>query len=149
MYRRDFLNSSLCALTAGTLLANDNVLATDNLFSNENTASIDDAIDAHVHVWDKFSENYPLATGFSEADRVPASFTPGELFAQCRPQGVKQIVLIQMNFFGFAIRALSGLAWCAVGAGLEMQITQTAAATFGDQYALFIMGQVGNDFFGG
>jgi predicted TIM-barrel fold metal-dependent hydrolase len=95
MYRRDFVHSGICALTAGKLLANG------ELFANENTPGIEDAIDAHVHVWDKFSEIYPLATGFSEADRVPASFTPDELFVHCRPQGVKQIVLIQMNFFGF------------------------------------------------
>lgn len=95
MYRRDFVHSGICVLTAGNLLANVEV------FANENTTSIDDAIDAHVHVWDKFSEKYPLATGFSETDRVPASFTPDELLGHCRPQGVKQVVLIQMNFFGF------------------------------------------------
>ena len=80
MRRRDFVNSGVCAVAAGSLLA------------NENNTIITDAIDAHVHVWDKSSDSYPMAAGFSEANRVPATFTPDELFAQCRPQGVTQIV---------------------------------------------------------
>ena len=32
---------------------------------------------------------------------VPNSFMPRELFAQCRPQGVSRIVLIQMSFYKF------------------------------------------------
>ena len=87
MRRRDFLNSGACALTAGSLLANGN------------NSTITDAIDAHVHVWDKTSDAYPIAMGFSEANKVPATFTPEELFAHCRKQGVQRIVLIQMSFF--------------------------------------------------
>lgn len=59
-------------------------------------------IDAHVHVWTPDTHAYPLAAGFSvKKDMVPRSFTPEELFAQCRPQGVDRVVLIQMSFYKF------------------------------------------------
>lgn len=58
-------------------------------------------IDAHVHVWTPDTERYPLAADFAKKDIVPASFTPEELFAQCRPQGVNRVVLIQMSFYKF------------------------------------------------
>jgi predicted TIM-barrel fold metal-dependent hydrolase len=58
-------------------------------------------IDAHVHVWPEVNLQYPLATGFSQKDVEPKSFTPKELFDHCRPLGVERVVLIQMNFFGF------------------------------------------------
>ena len=66
------------------------------------SASIaEDAIDAHVHVWSPDTRQYPLSPRFSEADKVPASFTPEELFAHCRPAGVQRIVLIQMSFYEY------------------------------------------------
>ncbi|MEO6787185.1 MAG: amidohydrolase family protein [Chthoniobacteraceae bacterium] len=59
-------------------------------------------IDAHVHVWTPDTQRYPLAEGFTkEKDMKPASFTPEELFAHCRPQGVSRVVLIQMSFYQF------------------------------------------------
>jgi predicted TIM-barrel fold metal-dependent hydrolase len=59
-------------------------------------------IDAHVHVWTPDTRSYPLAAGFSaEKDMVPASFTPEQLFAQCKPRGVTRVVLIQMSFYKF------------------------------------------------
>jgi len=58
-------------------------------------------IDAHVHVWTPDTHHYPLAPGFTHKDMKPASFTPAELFAHCRPSGVKRIVLIQMSFYQF------------------------------------------------
>lgn len=58
-------------------------------------------IDAHVHVWTPDLERYPLATGFKREDMQPPSFTPEQLFAHCRPQGVERIVLIQMSYYGF------------------------------------------------
>jgi len=59
-------------------------------------------VDAHVHVWTPDTKSYPLADGFTkEKNMVPPSFTPEELFAQCRPSGVGKIVLIQMNFYRF------------------------------------------------
>ncbi len=61
----------------------------------------DDWIDAHVHVWTPDIVRYPLAAGFKKADMAPASFTPEELFQQCKPVGVSRIVLIQMSFYGF------------------------------------------------
>lgn len=60
-----------------------------------------DYVDAHVHVWTSDTHRYPLAPGFSRKDMVPASFTPAELFAHCRPSGVGRIVLIQMSFYQF------------------------------------------------
>ena len=56
-------------------------------------------IDAHVHVWTPDTQNYPLASGFTKADMKPASFTPGQLFGHCRPEGVSRIVLIQMSYY--------------------------------------------------
>lgn len=58
-------------------------------------------IDAHVHVWTPDTTKYPLAPGFTKNDMQPASFTPEELFAHCKPEGVDRIVLIQMSFYGF------------------------------------------------
>jgi len=58
-------------------------------------------IDAHVHVWTPDTSAYPLAEGFNAKSMQPPSFTPEELFAECRPAGVEQIVLIQMSFYRF------------------------------------------------
>lgn len=59
-------------------------------------------VDAHVHIWTPDIASYPLADGFAkEKDMKPASFTPDELFAHCRPQNVNRIVLIQMSFYQF------------------------------------------------
>ena len=58
-------------------------------------------IDAHVHIWTPDTQRYPLAPEFTKKDMVPPSFTPEELFAQCRPQGVNRVVLIQMSFYKF------------------------------------------------
>jgi predicted TIM-barrel fold metal-dependent hydrolase len=58
-------------------------------------------IDAHVHIWTPDNAKYPLAPQFSPKDMKPASFTPEQLFAHCRPEGVSRIVLIQMSFYGF------------------------------------------------
>ena len=65
-----------------------------------------DDIDAHVHVWSSDTHRYPLAPGFGLKDMVPRSFTPHDLFAQCRPNGVGRIVLIQMSFYHFDNRYL-------------------------------------------
>lgn len=58
-------------------------------------------IDAHVHVWTPDTERYPLAPGFTKENMKPPSFTPEELFAHCKPEGIDRIVLIQMSFYGF------------------------------------------------
>ena len=58
-------------------------------------------IDAHVHVWTPDTTKFPLAPTFEKKDMAPASFTPEELFAHCRPVGVSRIVLIQMSFYKF------------------------------------------------
>lgn len=59
------------------------------------------AIDAHVHVWTPDTVKYPLAEGFAKKDMAPPSFTPEQLFAHCRPEGVSRIVLIQMSYYRF------------------------------------------------
>lgn len=58
-------------------------------------------IDAHVHVWTPDTTRYPLAPGRTKEDMKPASFTPEELLAQARPEGVGRIVLIQMSFYRY------------------------------------------------
>ena len=59
------------------------------------------AIDAHVHVWTRDTDRYPLKPGAKKADVMkPPSFTPDELMAHASPQGVDRVVLIQMSFYG-------------------------------------------------
>lgn len=58
-------------------------------------------IDAHVHVWTPDTTRYPLGPGFTKDDMSPVSFTPEELFAHCKPEGIDRIVLIQMSYYGF------------------------------------------------
>lgn len=65
------------------------------------TASSSGSIDAHVHVWTPDTQRYPLATGYDKKSMAPASFTPEQLFAHCKPEGVNRIVLIQMSFYRF------------------------------------------------
>ncbi len=86
--RRAFLRSTALAALASTGRA---------AAANPGT----DWIDAHVHVWTPDTQRYPLAAGFKQAEMQPASFTPEELFAQCKPEGVGRIVLIQMSFYQF------------------------------------------------
>lgn len=59
------------------------------------------SIDAHVHVWTPDTARYPLAPGFGKKDMVPASFTPEQLFAHCKPEGVRRVVLIQMSWYRY------------------------------------------------
>ncbi len=56
-------------------------------------------IDAHVHVWTPDTQKYPLAAGYKKEDMAPPSFTPEQLFAHCKPEGVNRIVLIQMSYY--------------------------------------------------
>ena len=56
-------------------------------------------IDAHVHVWTPEVDKYPLARGYAVSDMRPPSFTPEQLFAHCRPEGVRRVVLIQMSYY--------------------------------------------------
>jgi predicted TIM-barrel fold metal-dependent hydrolase len=66
-------------------------------------------IDAHVHVWTPDTGRYPLAEGFDKAGMNPASFTPQELFAHSKPEGVDRIVLIQMNFYKYDNRYMTDM----------------------------------------
>jgi predicted TIM-barrel fold metal-dependent hydrolase len=87
--RRDFLQTTaLGGLAVGSL-------------HGAGPGGATDWIDAHVHVWTPDTKKYPIASSFQVADMAPASFTPEELFAFCKPEGVTKIVLIQMNFYGF------------------------------------------------
>ena len=65
-----------------------------------------DAIDAHVHVWTPDAVRYPIHSSFTAADMQPPGFTPEQLFAHCRPAGVRRVVLIQMSFYQFDNRYL-------------------------------------------
>jgi len=58
-------------------------------------------IDAHVHVWTPDLARYPIHADFKKADMLPPSFTPEQLFAHCRPEGVDRIVLIQMSWYRY------------------------------------------------
>ena len=64
------------------------------------TSSSGGWIDAHVHVWTPDVAHYPIDRAFQISDMQPGSFTPEELFANCKPVGVERIVLIQMSFYG-------------------------------------------------
>lgn len=83
--RRSFLASSAAAALTGC-----------NLFSPSGKGNW---IDAHVHVWTPDVQKYPLARGFAVSDMQPPSFTPEQLFAHCKPEGVNRIVLIQMSYY--------------------------------------------------
>lgn len=82
--RRTFLASSAAALTGCHLLS---------------PSGKGNWIDAHVHVWTPEVEKYPLARGYAVSDMQPPSFTPEQLFAHCKPEGVNRIVLIQMSYY--------------------------------------------------
>ena len=56
-------------------------------------------VDAHVHVWTPDTDRFPISGNYQKSDITPKSFTPEELFAQCRPLGVERINLIQMSFY--------------------------------------------------
>jgi len=59
-------------------------------------------IDAHSHVWTPDTQRYPRAAAFATKKAPePRSFTPAELFAHCRPEGVTRVVLIQMSFYQY------------------------------------------------
>lgn len=85
--RRSFLQSSVSAAAAS--------LTGCASFGQSQSGHID----AHVHVWTPDTVKYPLAPGFKKSDMKPASFTPEQLFAHCKPEGVSQIVLIQMSYY--------------------------------------------------
>lgn len=91
--RRTFLRSTILAALAPTTYA-------------AAPSSSRGSIDAHVHVWTSDAHRYPLAATFGKKDMIPASFTPRQLFAHCRPSGVDRVVLIQMSFYQFDNRYL-------------------------------------------
>lgn len=88
--RRTFLHTTTLAALAAPSLAR----AADDDVSK-------DCIDAHVHVWTPDTERYPLAEGFKKEGMAPASFTPEQLFAHTKLNGVSRVVLIQMSFYKY------------------------------------------------
>lgn len=98
--------SAICALGAGLAAGS---LASDSLSAEAPEISPATAkpdaehpyVDAHVHVWTPDTVKYPLAKRFSKADMKPPSFTPEQLLAHARPNGVGRIVLVQMLFYGY------------------------------------------------
>lgn len=58
-------------------------------------------IDAHAHVWTSDVNRYRLAPTFALSDMVPANFPADELLQTAGHSGVRRIVLIQMNFYGY------------------------------------------------
>ena len=93
MSRRMFVQSAAAAAIAPAVWSRTSAAADDNAAGG--------FIDAHVHVWTPDVKRYPLVEG-SRADQMqPRSFTPEQLFAHCRPQGVDRVVLIQMIWYGF------------------------------------------------
>ena len=85
--RRHFITTGTCALTGLSLSRGVEIDAKG-------------WIDAHVHVWPDETKKYPAAKGYRKSG-LRASFTPEDLFAECRLQGVSRIVLIQMSFYQF------------------------------------------------
>lgn len=88
MTRREFL---VTALTAGALAG----------CSTVSPSTRGGFIDAHAHVWTPDTGRFPLAAGFEKSAMQPPSFTPEELLAYARPNGVSRVVLIQMSFYRF------------------------------------------------
>ena len=95
--RREFLTAASGAAVASAVIgcADKMKHVTGNVCSDEGW------IDAHVHIWTPDTDRYPLAEGYSKDNMNPASFSPEELFAECRPHGVHRIVLIQPSFYRF------------------------------------------------
>lgn len=88
-------------LTRRELLATSAIAATTNAFALEKEPTAISPVDAHVHVWTSETSKFPLAEGYRKENMNPKSFTPEELFAECKPHGVKRIVLIQMSYYQF------------------------------------------------
>jgi predicted TIM-barrel fold metal-dependent hydrolase len=58
-----------------------------------------EAIDAHIHVWTDDRSRYPRTTG--EAEYKPDRFTAEDYFSHAKPAGIVKTVLIQMSFYRF------------------------------------------------
>ena len=63
----------------------------------EKAATTSGIVDAHVHVWTADTAKYPLWRGFTKTQMRPPSFTPKQLFAHCRSEGVKKIVELKLH----------------------------------------------------
>jgi predicted TIM-barrel fold metal-dependent hydrolase len=70
-------------------------------FGQNTGSSMDNYIDAHVHVWTDDLKKYPLAPGFAQADMKPRRFLPEDILRLGRPSGMTRIALVQMSYYGF------------------------------------------------
>ena len=98
--RRQFLTATggaAAALTAACCTDKKNVMGS----SIHDDTPEEGWIDAHVHVLTADTDRYPLAEGYTKEKLSPPSFTPEELFAECKPHGVTRIVLIQPSYYRF------------------------------------------------
>ena len=109
--RRDFIQTATVGGTLiGTMGLNALLSETASAVAASSASQKSEWIDAHVHVWTPDIKKYPLSDSYKVSDMAPPSFTPEELFAHCKPQGVTKVVLIQMiwafniaiDFFDFA-----------------------------------------------
>jgi predicted TIM-barrel fold metal-dependent hydrolase len=75
------------------------LVAAASCFRYDCMATMDGAIDAHVHVWTNELRPYPRVPG--EQEYRPERFTPSEFLAHAQPNGVTRAVLVQMSFYGF------------------------------------------------
>jgi len=99
--RRNFLNTTSAAALGSTLLGSSGCKPVGSPAAASPGKKDDGWIDAHVHVWTPDTEAYPINEAYKKENMKPPSFTPQELFALSRPEGVARIVLIQMSFYKF------------------------------------------------
>ena len=97
--RRDFLKRGAVGLAGPAILGMGSV----TLAEQEKPGPVPSGnfIDAHVHVWTKDFQKYPLAQGFTPEQMKPPVFLPEDILRHARPSGVNRIVLIQMSYYRF------------------------------------------------
>ncbi len=100
--------------------------------SNEPGPSLTDIVDAHVHVWTRDVDRYPLAAGFTLEDFIVPSFTTEELAEHGRGSGVTRFNLVQMTWYGldhsYIADAIAADPAHFVGTGIVPAITDVALA---------------------
>jgi len=132
--RRDALSRRrwLAAAAASLAACSSPTAVPDSAESSEPDGSAKNGvIDAHVHVWTADTATYPISSTRREADMKPPSFTPEELFKQCRPLGVDRINLIQMSFYqddhSYMLDAIARYPETFAGTGLLPDIVSEGA----------------------
>ena len=89
-------------------------------------------VDAHIHVWSREFERYPLAPGFAESDLWRPSFTPDDHFRYSRQVGKVRINLVQMTWYGldhsYIIDLIAADPDTFVGTGVVPAVSDVALA---------------------